>query len=214
MYSISYHVHQEPHLGVPQRPSCTSGASHGCTAEAMMYFIQEPHLLCTAYAIKCTVETIMYSTSRAPLRCTAFVIKCTAYPIMFIRSLAWVYCICNQVWTASYHVHQEPHLGVLHLLTGALDLPLSVLQRPSCTSGASHGCTAYASHTGVYYISHQVYCRGHGVPQEPHLGVLHLPSSVRHILWCKSGASLGILYFPHRCTAYTIMYIRSLTWVY
>ena len=66
----------------------------------------------------------------------------------------------------------------------------------------------------MYYISHQVCCRGHAVLQEPHLGVLHLPSSVLHILSCKSGASLGILYLSLRCTAYAIMYIRSLTLVY
>ena len=30
----------------------------------------------------------------------------------------------------------------------------------------------------VHYISHQVYCWGHAVLQEPHLGVLHLPSCV------------------------------------
>ena len=70
------------------------------------------------------------------------------------------------------------------------------------------------SSTWVYYISHQVYCRGHAVLQEPHLGALYLPSSVLHILSCKSGASLGILYLPHSCTAYDILYIRSLTWVY
>ena len=88
------------------------------------------------------------------------------------------------------------------------------------------------SNTGVYYISHQVYCRGHAVCQEPHLDILHLPSSVLHILSCKSGASLSILstelgfipgilrleinyyYLPHRCTTYAIMYIRSLTWLY
>ena len=70
------------------------------------------------------------------------------------------------------------------------------------------------SNTGLYYISHQVYCRGHAVLQEPHLGVLHSPSSVLHFLSCKSGASLGVLYLSHRCTAYAIIYIRNLIRVY
>ena len=117
---------------------------------------------------------------------------------MFIRSLTWVYCICQQVhWIyhqvccISYHVNQEPHLGVLHLPSSVLYIPSSNIR----------------TNTGVYYISHQVYCRGHALLQKPHLGVLH-------ILSCKSGTSHGILYLPHRCTAYAIMYIRSLTWVY
>ena len=95
VYCISYHINQEPHLvyyschtGVLHMPSCTSGASLGCTA----------------FAIKCTVETIMYSTSGAPLGCTAFVIKCTAYSIMFIRCLTWMYCICQQVYCRDNHV--------------------------------------------------------------------------------------------------------------
>ena len=58
------------------------------------------------------------------------------------------------------------------------------------------------------------------------MGVLHLPSSVLHILSCKSGASHGVLYMPTGvlnmplCTSraslghteYAIMYIRSFTW--
>ena len=130
-----------------------------------------------------------------------------------------MYCICNQVNSISYYVHQEPHLGVLHLLAGALNyhqvccifyhvnqephlgvlhLPSSVLHMPSSN---------IRTNTGVYYISHQVYCKGHALLQESHLSVLH-------ILSCKSGTSLGILYLPHRCTAYETMYTRSLTWVY
>ena len=95
-----------------------------------------------------------------------------------------------------HHVHQEPHLGVLHL-------PSSVLHMQS-----SNICK---SNTGVCYISHQVYCRGLAVLQEPDWVYLHLPSctvetimystsgapsSVQHILSCKSGASLGELYLP------------------
>ena len=137
-------------------------------------------------------------TSGAALGCTTLAIKCTAEAILYLRSPTWVYCICqvyfrdnhiqyirNPTWMycISYHVHQEPRLGVLHLPAGALDLPSSVL----------------------------------------------------HILSCKSGASLGILYLPHsctaeamlyfisptwvhciclKCTAYAIMYIRNLTWVH
>ena len=41
-------------------------------------------------------------------------------------------------------MHQDPRLDVLHLPAGALDLPSSVLQRPSCTSGAPLRCTAFA----------------------------------------------------------------------
>ena len=98
-----------------------------------------------------------------------------------------MYCICH-------HVHHEPHLGVLHL-------PSSVLHTCNhLTPGATLWCTMFHR---VYYISHQVYSRDHAVLQEPRLGVLHLPagvldlpSSVLHILSCKSGASLGILYLP------------------
>ena len=64
--------------------------------------------------------------------------------VQYIRSPTWVYCICNQVYCIFYHVHQKPHLGVLHLSAFALDLPSSVLQRPSCTSGATLGCTTLA----------------------------------------------------------------------
>ena len=60
------------------------------------------------------------------------------------QGLAWVYCICkqvhwiyHQVYCRDNHVHQEPHLGVLHL-------PSSVLWRPCCTSGAPLWCTAFA----------------------------------------------------------------------
>ena len=143
-----------------------------------------------------------------------------------------MYCI-------SYHVHQVPRLGVLHLSEGVLDLPSSVLHSlscksgvslgvlylptgvlhmPSCSSGASLGCTAFASRcsgftikctaeaimyirslTCLYCICHQDYCICHHltsvetlecttlankctVEAMPHLGVLHLPSSVLHIL--------------------------------
>ena len=53
-----------------------------------------------------------------------------------------------------------------------LHLPSSVLQGPSSN---------IRKNTGMYF-------------QEPHLGVMHLPSSVLHILSCKSGASHGVLY--------------------
>ena len=72
-------------------------------------------------------------TSGASLGCTALAIKCTAEAIMYFRSLTWVYCICHQVYCISYHAHQEPRLGVLHLPAGAPRFPASVLQRPSCT---------------------------------------------------------------------------------
>ena len=86
----------------------------------------------------------------------------------------------------------------------------------------------------VYCICHKVYCRGHDVLQEPHLGVLDLESVVLHMPSCTSGVSLGVLYLPigvlHmppctseaslgctavaiKCTAEAIMYFRSLTWV-
>ena len=101
------------------------------------------------------------------------------------------------------------------------------MHMPSCNSGASLGCTILAK---VYYWVHHVF-------QEPHLGVLHLLSSVLYILWCKSGASLwctvfanSVLHMPSctsgatlgcttlaiKCTTEGIMYfrIRSLTWGY
>ena len=48
--------------------------------------------------------------------------------------------------------------------------------------------------TWVYCICHQVCCRGHDVHalQEPHFNQFR----VLHILSCKSGASLGVLYLP------------------
>ena len=88
-----------------------------------------------------------------------------------------MYCTCQQVhwiyhkvYCRDHHVHQEPHLSVLHL-------PSSVLNMQSFN---------IRSNTGVYYISHQVYLRPccSGAP------LLHLPSSVC-ILSCKSGASLS-----------------------
>ena len=103
-----------------------------------------------------------------------------------VNLLTQVYCICNQVYSISYHVHHGPRLGVLHLLSSVLHMPSSNIK----------------SNTGAYYISHQVYCRWQSC-QEPHLGVLHLQSSVQHILSCSSGASLG-------CTAFA----SRLRWIY
>ena len=50
----------------------------------------------------------------------------------------------------------------------------------------------------MYCNCQQVHCICiyHHVVQEPHLGVLHLPSSSLHILSWKSGASHGVLYMP------------------
>ena len=98
---------------------------------------------------------------------------------MYMRSLTVMYYFCHQVYCICHHVQQEPH----------------------CVTTFALKCTAYPimdtrSHTGVYYISHQVYYRGHRV-QEPHLGVLHFPSSVLHILSCTSGASLNVHQEPH-----------------
>ena len=129
-------------------------------------------------------------TSGASLGCTAFANRCTAEAIMDIKS----------------------HLGVLHLPTGVMDMP-------SCTSGASLGCTANAimyirSLTWVYCIWQQVYAVLNHVLQEPHLGVLHLPTGVLQRPSCVLGFSLWCTAFASKCTACVIMYIRSLTWVY
>ena len=55
------------------------------------------------------------------------------------------------------------------------------------------------SNTGVYYISHQVYCRGHAVLQEPHLGVLHLPSSEVDEAIARSVLSRSWVYLSKSC---------------
>ena len=60
-----------------------------------------------------------------------------------------MYCICHQVYCVSYHVNQEPHLGVLYLATGVLHRSIIY-----STSGASL----------------RVYCISYHVNQEPHLG--------------------------------------------
>ena len=206
-------------MSVLHMPSCTSGASLGCTAFAIKCTaearVQRPcctsgaPLGCTAFAIKCTVETVMYSTSGAPLRCTAFSVKCTAYSILFIRSLAWVYCICqqvhwiyHQVYCISCHVNQEPHLvscicqQVYCICHHVHQEPhLGVLHLPSSVLHVPS--SNIRSNTGVYYISRQVYCRGHAVLQEPHLR-----------------ATLGCTTLAIKCTAEAMLYYRSPTWVY
>ena len=122
-----------------------------CTAYAIMYIrsltwvycinhevycrscdvFQEPHL--SELHLPSSVLHILSCTSGVSLGCTVFAIRCRAY------------CI-------SYHVLKEPHLGVLHLPAGALHLPSSVLQRPSCSSGATLGCTAFASRCTAFTI--------------------------------------------------------------
>ena len=170
VYCISYHVNQEPHLVycICQQVYCIyhhvpSKALLGCAAETIMYIRnltwvycichqvycisyhvnQEPHLVyCICQQVYCIYHHV---PSKALLGCAAFAIKCTAEAIMYIRSLFGVYCICNQVDYISYHIHQKL-TGVLHLLTGALHLPSSVVQRQSCTSRASHQvyCSYYS----------------------------------------------------------------------
>ena len=70
----------------------------------------------------------------------------------------------------------------------------------------------------MYCICQQVYCISicYHVPvlQEPHLGELHLLSSVLQRPSCTSEASLGCTAFAIKCTAEAIMYFRSFTWVY
>ena len=222
--------------GVLHILSCKLGASLECTAfaikcttEAIMYIRSLTWCTvfanrCTAYAIKCTTCPIMYFrsltfvycichevycrrhhlTSGATLGCTTLAIKCN---LMYFRGLTWVYCICHQVYYRSHHVYQEPHLRVLHL-------PSSVLQKPSCISGASLGCTAFAIKC-IAYLSCTSGDSGasFGVLYLPR-GVLHMPSSVLHVPSCTSGASLLCPAFANRCTAYAIMYLKSLTSVY
>ena len=77
------------------------------------------------------------------------------------RSLTWVYCIYHQVVCISYHVNQEPHLGVLHL-------PSSVLQRPSSNIRNNTG-VYFRSLTWVYFICHQVFCISYHGNQGSHM---------------------------------------------
>ena len=210
------HVHKNPNWSVLHFPSCV---------------LCKP--FCASSVLHCYQDLLFWICYHvidgASLWCTTFAIKYTAYPIMCIRSLTWVYCDCQQVhWICRcHHVLQEPHLSVRHS-------PSSVLQSPSCTSGASLECTTFAikcttesimyirSLTWVYDIRHQVYYRVHHVHQEPHLGVLHLPSSSLHIISFQSGASHGVLYMPtgvlnmpsSNIRNNTGVHFRSLTWVY
>ena len=165
-------------------------------------------------------------TSGATLGCTTLAIKCTAEDMMYFRSftsVTWVYCI-------SYHVHQEPHLGVLHLPTGTLHLPSSVLQRPSCTSGTllqssrslswvycicqqvAEGMMYFRSPnsaTWVYCICHQVYCISYHVNQEPQL-VYCICQQVYCICHHQTpGATLGCTTLAIKCTAEAMMYFRA-----
>ena len=201
VYCISYHVSQEPHLVY-------------CTCQ-QVYCIchhvnQKSHL--GVLHLSSSVLQRPLCTSGCSLGCITFAIKCTAEAIMYIRNLTWVYCIWNQVYYRGHHVHLDAHLGVLHLQS-------SVLQRPSCTSGATLGYTTltimyFRSLTWVYCICHQKTCISYHVNQKPRFGVLHLPSSVLQRQTCTLGASLGCTAFAIKCTAYAIMYFRSLTWVY
>ena len=199
MYYISHYVHcrghdvlQEPRLGALHLPSsvlhilsCKSGAS-----------------LSVLY-LPAGVLHMPSCKSQASLRCTAFVIKCTTEAIMYIGMLTWVYYICNQEYCRGHHVHQEPHLGVLHLES-------RLLHMPSCTSGATLGYTTltimyFRSLTWVYCICHQKTCISYHVNQEPRFGVLHLPSNVLQRPTCTSGASRGCTASAIKCAAYAII---------
>ena len=107
---------------------------------------EEPH--CDVLHLRSSILHIPPCALGASLGCTAIANKCTAYAatIMYIRSLTWVYDISHQVSYRVHHVHQEPHLGALHLPTDALQC-----QQAHC-------------------ISHQVYCRGHLLTSEATLG--------------------------------------------
>ena len=164
VYHISYHVNQEPHFVycISQQVYCICHHVH-----------QEPRL--GVLHLPSRVLHILSCKSGASLGVLYLPHRCTAYAIVYIRSPTWVYCICNQVCCVSYHVHQEPHLGLLHLPVGALDLPSSVLQRPSCTSGTSLGCTAFA-----------------------------IKCTVETNMCSKRGASHGCTAFAIKCIAYPI----------
>ena len=145
--------------------------------------------------------------------CICCLVYCISYPGVYYISHQ-VYCRGDHTSGASLgriaciaikytHLLQEPHLGVLLLPTGFLHLPSNMLQRPTCTSGASLRCAALSSrvlsilsdvhqepHLGglmCYHVlqephfdvpyCHQTYCISYhvGLLQEPHFGVLHLP---------------------------------------
>ena len=195
MHCISCHVNQEPHLVycICQLVYCICHHVH---------VHQEPHL------------GVLYLPAGA--LDLQFTVKSTAEAIMYIRSNTVVYYISHQVYCGSHGVLQEPHLDVLHILScksgaplGALYLPIGVLHMPSCTcaSGASLGCTVFVSRYTGFTIYHQVYCRGHHVHQEPHLGVLHLPSSVLHMSSSNIRSNTGVYYISHQvyCRGHAVL---------
>ena len=83
-----------------------------------------------------------------------------------------------------------------------MHLPSTVLCIRSTLLGRTTfaiNCTVHQEHlTWAYCICHQLYCAGHHVYQEPHFGVLHLPSSVLYWPSCISGASLLVYYSCHK----------------
>ena len=142
---------------------------------------KEPHLVyCISQQVYCICHLVYcichHLTSGATMGCTTLAIKCAEEAMLYFRSPTWVFCICH-------HVHQEPHLGVLHILSCKSGAPTGVLHMPSCTctSGASLGCTVFSSRcTGftikctaeaIMYIRSLawMYCISYHVNQEPHL---------------------------------------------
>ena len=133
-------------------------------------------------------------------------------PSSNIRTSTGVYCISHQVYCRGHALLQEPHLGVLHILSCKSGASLGILYLP-------HRCTAYAimyirSLTWVYctcqqvhWIYHQVYCRDHHVHQEPHLGVLHLPSNVLNMQSSNIRSNTGVYYISHQvyCRGHAVL---------
>ena len=132
---------------------------------------------CTTLAIKCTAEAMLYFRSPTWVHCISYHVNQEPHFVYCIWQQ--VYCICHHV-----HVHQEPHLGVLYLPTGALYLPFTI----KCTAEA---IMYIRSLTWVYCICHQVYCICH-----------HL----------TSGATLGCTTLAIKCTVEAMLYCRSPTW--
>ena len=129
-----------------------------------------------------------------------------------------MYCICqqvhwiyHQVYCRGHHVHQEPHLGVLHL-----PIKCTVETAMYSISGAPLGCTAYP----IMYIRSPTWCTVFAnrstayAVMYMYIRSLALPSCVLQIPSCTSGATLGCTTLAIKCTVEANLYFRSPTWVY
>ena len=127
--------------------------------------------------------------------CICHQMYCWDSHVQYIRSPTWVYCI-------SYHVNQESHLVYcICQLTGVLHIYAIMYMYIRSLAWVYCICQQ------VHWIYHQVYCRGHHAHQEPHVGVLHLPSSVLHIPSSNIRSNTGVYYISHEvyCRGHAVL---------